>query len=190
MAKKNSLPDWVFKFGIVVAIIIVIWFVIKYLRDHGLHFGDGSGGSGILPTGGSGKKRLLPAKGTNVLDKLNTALRDEVLNPSKTYRIGLELELANREAKRYLSQGNKAVLKNSIINKTLTAANKLNDKEFSEAIRAWQNIDGFKDVLDTPLAQAPILTPGHSSFLTRYSRLTGKLAIQTAISNGRKIAGF
>jgi len=172
MAKQNDITTTVLNIGIIAAVVAGIWFLVKYLREHGLHFGDGSGGNGTAP-GNKGTGGSVLDDGHKLGNKLSLAYQDTLLNPTLQKRFGYELALADEQAKKYWTKAGT----NVIINKVLKAVNKLDDQQFAAAITEWKKIGGWKSFYDTQLVGAKIYTGEHSNFLVRYQRITGNPAV-------------
>lgn len=182
MAKSNDITDKVLSLGIIAGVVIGLWVLYKWVKNHL----DGNGGDTWFgaskePSAGNGTNPGIPAPVKNIGQTISDAYKKEIGHPSKIIAYAYGLELANKSAKKYRNKPGSDV----VINKALKAVNSLPDADFMAVINEWQRIDKFKEVLDTDLASAKILTNARSLFLTRYGRLTGKIgAIVTPLSSG------
>lgn len=171
-AKQNEMAYTALNIGIVAAILVGLYFLYKWIKNHlpGGNGGNLFGGPGKEQTYGNGNGPHNAGSGdllTRLADKAKTDLKSVPHN----LIVAIQLKNANAQAAKF---GNKQGT-NIVINKALKAVNALSDTNFLIAIKEWQALDNVKEVYDSPLALNVTSTATSSIFLSRYGQLTGRI---------------
>lgn len=176
-AKQNDIAYKVLNIGIVVAVIAVIWFLYKWFKNHHGGKGDTLFGSAKQPSSGDGHNDNNGGV-SDLVTRLAKKAEDDVRNAPHTLVVGIQLDRANKEAKKFdKKQGT-----NIMINKAIKAANDLSDKDFLLAVKGWMALGDIDEFYDSPLALNVTNTANHSIFLTRYGVLTDRINSTAAYS--------
>ncbi|MGZ3983429.1 MAG: hypothetical protein ACXVJE_19530 [Mucilaginibacter sp.] len=165
MAKNDDILNKVINIAIVAAVVIGLWYLYKWAKDHiGGNGGTLFGGSGKEPGGNADKGDAPKTVAEKIVDNYNKT----IAQPTRVVLVANLLHLANKSAKKYDNKSGTDI----VINKALKSVNALDDTEFTKAINQWLYMDklGF---YESYLAGAKITGPGRSAFLTRYHKLTG-----------------
>lgn len=176
-AKQNDILYKALNIGIIAAVIVGIWFLYKWFKNHHGGLGDTLFGSAKQPSSGDGHSDNNGGP-SDLVTRIAKKAEADLKNAPHTLVVGIQLDRANKSAKQFdKKQGT-----NVIINKAIKAANDLSDKDFLLAVKGWLALGDIPEFYDTPLATNVTNTANHSIFLTRYGVLTGRINSTAAYS--------
>jgi len=176
-AKQNDIAYKALNIGIAAGILIGLYFLYKWLKNH-------VGGNGGTLFGGPGKVKTYGSASANsngpndLVSKIAKKTEEDLTSAPHTLVVAIQLEHANLQAKKFVKKQDT----NIVINKALKAANALSDHDFMLAVKGFLALSNNPDLYKTPLAGNVSNTGSKSIFLSRYGELTGQIDSSAAYS--------